>query len=318
VLGLALRAVDQSVVALVGPGAALARPGLVGSGGLELAWASLVLAVLVETLRCGPPLRSRAGLWPVPPFFLVAFAAYWSVLALNLPGLALADGAFPPEWADRSVELLALYGFLLPVAVARSARTFPLCNRTPLPQLPALRAGLAALRAGLAALLAGLALRLYGDLAGGDRVAGLGALGLAGACALCILALGIFGPRRSLPRQPVYPLRDPFGLHAITAYGWLALVGALLYTQGLHDLGVPTGAIAADGEIHALGAGFTTLLILGVGAQLLPGFAHRRLRARGPLWATLALGNGAAALRVVPVLIPLPPGAAVQAAQAPG
>lgn len=56
--------------------------------------------------------------------------------------------------------------------------------------------------------------------------------------------------------------------------------------------------------MHLGGAGFVTMLILGEGAKLLPGFAGRPLRSDRLVWATLALGNLAAALRTAPLLLP--------------
>ena len=59
-----------------------------------------------------------------------------------------------------------------------------------------------------------------------------------------------------------------------------------------------------DAERHIIGAGFVTLLILGEGANLLPGFGRRPLRTQALVWTTLILGNLAALLRVGPVLLP--------------
>ncbi|MGN6696881.1 MAG: hypothetical protein ACTHMR_01875, partial [Thermomicrobiales bacterium] len=53
---------------------------------------------------------------------------------------------------------------------------------------------------------------------------------------------------------------------------------------------------------HALGTGFVTILIVGVGAHLLPGFTRRPLRSQAFLWATAVLGNAAAICRVAPVV----------------
>ena len=77
-------------------------------------------------------------------------------------------------------------------------------------------------------------------------------------------------------------------------------------------LGEAAPAASAGAERHILGAGFVTLLILGEGANLLPGFAHRPLRSQWLVWATLSLGNLAAVLRVAPNLLPqlMPPAAA--------
>jgi hypothetical protein len=63
------------------------------------------------------------------------------------------------------------------------------------------------------------------------------------------------------------------------------------------------GPIVLDAEWHILGAGFMTLLILGEGVNLLPGFAGRPLRSEARVWANLVFGNLAVLLRVAPVLL---------------
>jgi uncharacterized protein involved in response to NO len=189
------------------------------------------------------------------------------------------------------VNCLGLYGFLVPVSVMMSARTFPLYFRTPLPRWRALHAG-------LGVLLLGLALRLGGLEAGAALQAA--------ALVAFVFGLGVFAARRPLPREPVRPLSDPIGLHAASAYGWLAVTAALLALVALDAPGAGLAARAAGAELHALGAGFVTLLILGMAAHMLPGFARRPVRSHGLIWLTLALGNLAALLRTVPMLVRLP------------
>jgi uncharacterized protein involved in response to NO len=302
VLGLALRALSQPLLALPGaapPLTAGLRACLVGSGGLELAGVSLALWLFTGLLRRGPPLRARTALWLVLPFFLTAFTAYWLATALNLAGLIAAPttSALIPDRIDRLTNLIAFYAFLLPISVAMSERTFPLFFRTPQPRLPRLRAG-------LVLLLGGLIARMAGDLAEAARLVELGDLIMAAAIALFIQALGIFAPRRPLPRQPIRPLRDPIQLHAISAYLWLAAVALVLVINGAATFGLASTSVPLDAERHLLGAGFVTLLILGVGAHLLSSFANRRPRSVALLWTTLLLGNLTALLRVGPLVFP--------------
>jgi hypothetical protein len=98
--GLVLRALMQPLLALAAPAAPLAgalRAGLTGSGVLELAGASLALWLLAMMLRSGPPLRTRAGLWPLLPFFASAFVAFWLALGINVVGLVAAAMAGDPR-----------------------------------------------------------------------------------------------------------------------------------------------------------------------------------------------------------------------------
>lgn len=313
--GLLLRAVSQPALAMSVPATAAAmsaRVALLCSGALECAGATVALAVLRSCLGDGPPLRSRAGLWPVLPFFVTAFSAYWAALAVNLAGLTTllhSTAVLPPDWATVIVTQGALYGFVVPIAVGMSERTFPMFFRTRRPLFPVLRGA-------LAVLLAGMPARIAGTLSGSTLPEALGGLAEAGACVAFVVALGVFAPRRPLPRQPVRIFGDPLQLHAISAYCWLLLAAVVLSLHSLWELGITSWDPSMDVEVHAIGAGFVTLLILGVGAQLLPGFANRRLRARALCWLTLALGNAAALLRVAPLLLPSDAFGSAGAAQA--
>ena len=276
--GLLLRTVAQPIAA-AGIFPSIAQPALVLSGVLELFAVVAVVGMLIATLRTGPSLGTRAGLRPVLPFFAIAFSSLPLALAVNAYGLWLGSGLVP-GWHDRVSVLLGLEGFLVPVAVAMSMRLFPLYFRTRLPRIGAMHAG-------LGVWIVGLLLRLA-DFDLGPIIQAVGA-------GLFLIGLGVFAPRVPRPRDAIHLLVDPMQWHALTAYGWLA-AAALVLGTGASD----------DAERHLLGAGFVTLLIFGVGAHMLPGFARRSLRSRGLVWATLVLGNGATALRVIPSLWPTP------------
>lgn len=274
--GLILRAVAQPLAAAdIAP--FVAQPALILSGIFELVATCVVVGILVATLRSGPPVKTRAGLQAVLPYFAVAFSSLLIALAVNAHGLWIGAGLVP-GWHDRVVVLLGLEGFLVPVAVAMSMRLFPLYFRTRLPRIGAMHAG-------LGAWIVGLLLRLAGvDL--GSIVQAVGA-------GLFLLGLGVFAPRVPRPRDAIHLLADPMQWHALTAYGWLA-AAALVLGTGASD----------DAERHLLGAGFVTLLIFGVGAHMLPGFGLQSLQSRWLVWATLVLGNAAVLLRVIPSLWP--------------
>jgi uncharacterized protein involved in response to NO len=288
--GLAARLVAQPALALGGsfrgPWWAL----LVLSGVAELAGAVVVIGMLAVTARNGPPLDARAGLRPVLPFFALGLASLLAALAVGALGLAAVDAnGLVDGRLDAFAVRLALEGFLVPTAVGMSMRTFSLYFRTHLPRLGTMRVGLALWVGG--PLL---------DVAGGEP---LGLAAQAAGVACWVIGLGVFGRRQPRPRDPT-PAWAPIPLHARAAYGWLVIAALLKTGRALALLGGPALAAGPDAERHALGAGFVTLLIFGVGAEMLPGFARRPLRHPGLPWATLVLGNAAALLRAAAALAP--------------
>jgi uncharacterized protein involved in response to NO len=314
VAGLALRLLGQPLAAAL-PAAAQppARWLGLGLGGLlMLAGAGTALSMLLATCRAGPPLAERPALRQVLPLLAAGFGAFLFALALNaaLGLLAAAAGTplLPAPGAGLVAEALLL-GFLVPVSLAVSTRFFPLY----LGLRPAPPAGL---RAALGLLLAGLALRALaivlpgarpaGDLlAGGGLLAGLWSVGqyaprqieIASANRPEWLPTGLFRPQPPPPgrARPQPPAQRAARLLLRCAYGWLA-VAALLALAAAAGWAPP-----ADLERHALGAGFLTLLILGMGTLLLPGFLGGKAP-DAPVVASLVLGNLAAALRVLPGL----------------
>lgn len=309
--GVLLRAVGQPLAPLV---PALA-PLLPLSAALELAGALLAVAVLAASLRNGAPLAQRPGFVQVLPWLVVVLLGWLGGLAANLVAMSAAAShplaLAPAPWGPAAV-LLGLYGFLVPIAVAMSARTLPLYLRV----RPAPTAGLAGV---LVVLVLGLGLRLVALVLAPAEWDALGQLALALALVGATWQVdGAFvrtraavlaearqraaahgrAPRESLSSEPAH---RPAELLVRTAYGWL-LVAALVLAAGAGGALLGWPAPPGDVERHALGAGFITLLIFGVGAYLLPGFQGRRLASARLVWATLWLGNAAALLRVGPPL----------------
>lgn len=299
--GLILRGVAQPALALGIPARGVPHAALLVAAALELLGITVALDVLVRTLRSGAPLAARAGLRTILPLLGVAFGACWLALAVNLLGaiaaLRAGDAIIAGRY-DRAVVLLALYGFLLPIGVGMSARLFPLYFSTPTPRWGWLRAGL-----GCGGV--GLALRLLAESSGAPRIAPVGQLFLAVGVALFIVALGIFGRLQPRPRQSARAVSDPVYWHALSAYLWLAGAGALQVWDVAGTLAIVPTRPPLDAEIHLLGAGFVTHLILGVGPRLLSGFARRALRREALGWPILALANLAVMLRVAPLLLAL-------------
>ena len=297
VAGLALRAIAQPVLAVAGGvvlGAALAASGL-----LELAAVTLAVGALAATARGGPPLRQRPGLVPVLPYLVVAFVALWLALAANAVLTIAAAWSLDPLVSFRGDSLvvqMGLAGFLVPVSVAMSARSFPLFLWLRVPSSSALRLS-------LVPFLVGLALRLWGTMGGPPAGALVGDL-LEGAALVAFAVVVQVVPLRR--REGRRPSEDPHYVKPVEyllvpAYVWLVVAGLLDVASGAQLFGFSLPA-SADMEIHALGSGFLTLLILGMGQRMLPGFASRQLASVGLVWATALLGNASAILRVGPLI----------------
>src|SRR5262245_23571695 len=300
--GVAARLLCAPFAALEQPSAlaAGARAALVAAAGAELVGFAVATALLAGTLRRGPPLAARAGLRPVLPFFVVGFLALVAASAVSAAGTlaaALDGDRWLPSWSTLLSSDLALDLFVPPLCVGMSARIFPLFFRAPPPRLRLLRLG-------LVLLLVGVALREVADLAALPLAGAPGVAAGGAALLLFVAGLGILGPVRPLPRDPVpYPL-DPARLHGQAAYAWLALGGLMRVAGAADRLGLVDARVHSDAERHVLGAGFATLLVVGVGAPLLTAFARRGGPDRRLTWATLLLGNGAALPRVGPSFWP--------------
>lgn len=298
VCGLTLRVIGQPVLASAGGFTeGLASGAVVLSAVLELAGAVLGASVLFRTLRQQSPRRKPTGLQAVRPFLMAAGLGY---LAAHLANLAAAldivdsTGALAGDWG-RVTLVFAMYGFLLPIAVGMSVRMFPL-------YIQGLPAHERLLRVGLAVLGGGIWLRVAGELQGGQDIVGVGLIATALAIAGLVTGIRIFGHRRRLPRRQVRPLTDVLQLHVITANIWLVVTAVLLALRGLRLIGLDIATSSPNAEVHAFGAGFITLLIIGIGGHLLPGFGTRSLRSERLAWVTLALGNLAVLLRLLPDL----------------
>lgn len=293
--GLALRAVSQPARALSSGSAA--SVGLVASGLLELGAATLAVGMLVATFRKGPPLWQRPGLAPVLPYLLVGFICLWLAMAANaVLTLAAAGQGVVPSAGDALVVRLGLEGFLVPVSVAVSARSFPLFLWLRVPSSLALRLA-------LAPFVGGLILRCWESAGGPVSAAQFGALLEGAALVSFAVILGVVPTRR---REGVKPSEDrhylkPVEYLLVPAYVWLAVAGVLQVVSGMSMFGIQAPGFV-DAERHALGSGFVTLLIFGMGQRMLPGFAGRQIASTALVWWTVILGNASAILRVVPLL----------------
>jgi uncharacterized protein involved in response to NO len=292
--GLVVRAVAQPAMAT--SESDLWRVLLVGSAAMTLVGAVIAIAALAATIVRSDAMERKPELRAIAPFFALAIANLLLALGLDLYGVIDAARDDSPLIGPRigeAIRVAGFYGFVLPVGAAMSVRLFPLYARTrPL--------GRSAIRVVAGLVLAGLALRLTAIGAGAgwvEAVAGLvQALGLIGVVAMS----GVARRRRPLPRKATNTLREPLQWHLAVAAAWLVVAALLLLARSGERIRFGGSSPSVSTEWHALGAGYMTLLIVGVGQVLLPGFARKTMRDARVLWLTLGLGGGAAVLRVVP------------------
>ena len=338
VAALVLRGLSQPLLTIAGGAsgtgggvwATLWRVLLALSGILELAGFASVLALLAGTaLRRGAPaLRARPALWSVWPFLLCAVGSLGLAALLNLVnvfgavgGIGSSMGIVPPA-GDAANVLLGLFGFLVPMALAMSARALPMyAGLDAFPRRVLWPAALAYCVGLLLALLGELG--SGGDLALGTLPARLGGLGLALMGGVLVTFIALFGrlmagrgrlPQRvrSLAPTPervergytrhVANERATFGPYVAligSAYGWALLAGLLLLLDGIAlALGASAAPVTLDAPRHSLAVGFIALLLAGVSARMIPGFSGGRIASPRLVVTLLWLGNAAALLRV--------------------
>jgi uncharacterized protein involved in response to NO len=321
VTALVLRMVGQP---LLGAGGAWVwRLALVGSGALECCALGGILWVALLTARRGPALRSRAALWGVLPLLAVALGSLGVAALVNLANslqaalLARPAGVIPLGGDGLDVTL-GLFGFLVPVALAMSARSLPMyAGLAPFPQR-ILWPACAAYGLGLLAVCVATA----ADARPGTWPGALLGLGTTVLGVVVLLFVVVFirmmRQRGKLParvaqlaptpetaartyRTKVAGERSAFGPFVAlvaSAYMW-ALVGALLLVvDGLTLLVGAQPPIAPDATRHAFAVGFIALLICGIAPRMVPGFSGGRITSANLVTATLWLGNTAAILRV--------------------
>jgi uncharacterized protein involved in response to NO len=301
--GIVAQVVFQSLLLLPGPPLdGPLRSGLALGGLLAWVGCTLIVVALGRTLRRGPPLSWRGGLTAILPYLGFGFATLWLALladaALDVQ-VALANAAAFPAVADSALTDALLFGFALPIAAAVSARLLPIYFGVEL-LAPALSLAL------FGVLVVGVVLRLAGDGSGQETLFALGNALLGLFCVAFPLRSGVpLGVRRAIRRSDppamVVAFRFPNALIR-SAYAWLLVAGLLLISDGVADLAGGPLRWSGDAVRHTITAGYLTLLILGMGARLLPGFARQRPRSPRRLLIVAVAGNLAALCRVLPLL----------------
>jgi uncharacterized protein involved in response to NO len=272
-------------------------------GGL-LAWAGCTLVVLTlgRTLHQGPPLAWRGGLTSILPLLGFGFTALWLALlagaALSVQAAWTGLAAFPAA-ADSALTDALLFGFAMPIAGAVSARLLPIYFGVEL-------VAPAPLLALFGLLSAGAVLRVAADAGNQETLYAVGNVLLGLFCCAFPLLSGVpVGVRRSIRRADPPALVRTFrfpNLMVRSAYAWLLIAGVLLLSDGLARLAGSPLRWSGDALRHTVTAGYLTLLILGMGARLLPGFARQRPRPLRRLLVVAVAGNLAALFRVLPPL----------------
>ncbi len=288
--GIVLRAVAQPLAA----GSALFGGLTVLSALLELAGLGLFMfgliqgRVMADSIQ-GPERFSRAAL----QWFALA-------LLLNIGAtvyMALTGSSVVPDWLDRTLIVVELFGFITSMIFGVNARNLPLFMRVKAAPASALRPVLWLLTAATAVCAAGQALAVVSTEAA-LLVAALGWVGLIVCSGVYIRASGLLGPRT---RQIVTAGQSVwYEAYVVAAYVWLAVgLGLELLTsmaQLLH-WPVPANDLFLAG-LHAITVGFISTMIMGMAARIVPAFAATRLHSRGLFMVTWWCLMAGTALRV--------------------
>lgn len=316
IVGLVLRAVSQPLLATnLG---SLWRVGLVSSGVLEMVADVPVLLLLILTAMRGPRPTTRPAYWSVFPFIAGAFCSFALASIINLVNVAQAarGSGLALDAGDTLNVTLGLFGFLMPMALAMSARSLPMYaglegfpRRVLWPVAGVYFAGLVLLCVGVDG----------GPLPWASLLNGLGMVLLGGVVLLFVgIFLSLMRRRGQLPERVTKLAPSPqtlahtyqeqvrkeqthygpfVGLVA-SAYLWAMIGALLLLIDGCSVLATGSELVAFDAVRHSFALGFIALLICGIAPRMLPSFSGGKIASPKLVSATLWLGNAAALLRV--------------------
>jgi uncharacterized protein involved in response to NO len=324
VASLVVRAICQPLVSL-SPVNVVWRLGLVGSGICEVVASASMIGLLVGTACSGLPPATRPAYWGVLPFFAGAFCSLGAASIINLVNViqAAQGSGLVLDMGDSLNVLLGLFGFLVPVALAMSARSLPMyagLHGFPRRVLWPL-AGMYFL--GIVLLCVGVDGGLLPTPWSGI-IAGLGMVVIG---VVVLLFVGIF--LRLMRRRGQVPAHvaklapspetlarkyrrqikqehstyGPFVGLVASAYLWAMLGAVLLLMEGASVLATGGELLDFDAIRHTFAIGLIALLICGIAPRMLPGFSGGRIASPKLVSATLWLGNAAAVLRVGSLLI---------------
>lgn len=314
VVGLVLRAISQPLLAMTP--AFVWRLALVASGLFEVAAIVSILSLMILTALHGPRPQTRPAYWSILPFFAGAFCALVIVCVINLFEVVQAaqgSGLAPPT-SDNLNVTLGLFGFLIPIALAMSARSLPMY------------AGLDSFPRRVLWPLAGSYFMGIVLMSVGTSDSLINGLGMTLTGAVILLFVGFFlrlmRRRGHLPQRVAQLAPEPAALArtykklvkkeqtnygpfvglVASAYLWALLGSLLLLIDGVYMLATSSELIDFDAIRHSFAIGFIALLICGIAPRMLPGFSGGKIVSPKLVSATLWLGNVAAVLRVGSVL----------------
>lgn len=294
-------------------------------------WVGVVLYLIALMKMIAGTRTQPENVAVVRPYFLMMAIGFFGYESLQLAQVVLFDVTERLPWNEFSVELfMALV--LLPVSIGFAVKTFPLFIQVPavksrvrwlgilyfvltcislLPLVP----GVQEIESSLIAQIAGGAealrdiliiwiiweLRLYQKMALPGNSFLLKYFGRAyvearsGTSAFQKARKGFYD----------YGQYGRFELLIFSAFLWLTVHAVLSLVNAGSDLLGIAGSVGRDPVRHAFLLGFVTLLILGMGVRMLPGFAGQN-GVKHPalvIWIVLS-GNLAVLTRVVPLVLP--------------
>ncbi|MCL4394650.1 MAG: hypothetical protein M1482_07585 [Chloroflexi bacterium] len=303
----------------------LGRLGLASSAVLELVGYALVVLMLASSFRRAPRLTPSSPFVPVRGFLVLSFASITAAVLLDVilcVGAALQSTYIFPSSLDDALNHLAIYGFVIPIAIALSIRNLPLFMRLAFPPKELLGPILFVYAVGLALRVASLIEQQFTYLAVSSRIGGIGQLLEGTALLFFVWEFDVLLRRKTSwlvsrtppppgyvesrrPTRAGYPDYGEYGrfeLLVISAFAWLAFAAAVMTATGIGAVLGLNLPVNPDVEHHAITVGFVTLLIFAMAARMLPGFSGKRAVASPRLvLATACLGNLAAIFRVLPL-----------------
>jgi uncharacterized protein involved in response to NO len=316
VVALLLRTLSQPL--LVVTGTTFWRILLVLSGLLEcIALGTAVLLFTLMALR-SPLLATRRMFKGSIPFLGGAFAALALAALVNLGNVvqAASGNGLVEGQGDALNVTLGLLGFLVPVALAMSARALPSYSDSKGFSQQALWFLSTAYFVGLALTFIGMSWAASFPWLSVMSGFGMLLLGIV-IFTFSVIFLRLMNSRRlqygesaqngtQAAQMKIASERNTYGPFVrliISAYLWAALGALLLASDGVASLLGIAPFFALDAMRHSFAPGFVALLLAGVSARMLPGFSGRKIA--GSVWVTALfwLGNTAVLLRIGPLLL---------------